>query len=257
MGHFYSKEGVPHFDVTPKKAQEMGLYYSVTEIQKLEHNEGISQWKINTAIQCCANNGQEDGESFDDYKRRIKRDMYGDSSSTQLGTDIHNAIERVLSRGVDLGDIEDRLIPYVTPAVNYFLGQEFELISVEKIVTNQKEGYAGTADMIAQSKNKQDFILDWKTTGNIPSKPYPGQVEQVSAYAVAEFGEDRVLNEEIWGANAYIHQKEFYKIGERKGQAKFRVHSYNPETLARAYRGFLKVLDLWRFRTGYDPRQHN
>lgn len=255
MGHFYSKEGVPHFDVTPKKAQEMGLLWSVTEIQRVEHSEGLKQWAINTAIQACADNPQHMDEPFDAYKKRIRGCMYGDNSSLQLGTDIHDAIERVLARGVDLGDITDRLQPFVTPAVNYFMEKGFEVLEVEKIVVNLEEGYAGTADMIARSKKNQDFILDWKSTGNIPSTPYPNQIEQISAYAVAQFGKERVMDGEIWGANAYIHQEELYKRGDKKGQAKFKVHAYEPKELANAYERFLKVIALWRCRSGYDPRK--
>ena len=92
--------------------------------------------------------------------------------------------------------------------------------------------------------------MDWKSTGTIPSKPYASHPEQISAYAVAEYGRDRVMNGEIWGANAYISTKDL----DRQGLAKFRVHSYKPEELAKSYQNFEKICELWRIRNDYDPR---
>ena len=251
MGHFYAKDGTPHFDLAPAKAKELGLYFSVTEIQKCEANPGLDRWKLNTAIDTSVKNPMTAHEKIEDYRRRIINAMYADNSATQLGTDIHDAIEHILDGSRTIDHVSQDLLPYVKPAIEYFQEKEFEVVALEKIVVNVDEGYAGTADCIAKSGDL-DFILDWKSTKTIPSKPYDSHPEQVSAYAVAYFGEDRVMNGEIWGANAYISTSAKDK---KTGLAKFRVHSYEPSVLAEAYKRFKIVNNLWRMRNKYDPRK--
>ena len=254
---FYSKEGQPHFDVTPKVAKEMGLYYSVTEIQKIEASPGLDRWKLNTAIKTADENPCEADEDLKSYQSRIIKQMYDNNSATALGTKIHDAIENVLSGDKEREQVDKDLLPFVNPALDYFYDKGFEIVDLEKIVVNPQEAYAGTADVIAKTPKGQDFILDWKSTNTIPSTPYAQQPEQISAYAVAEFGYDRVMNGEIWGANFYISTSSIYKRGEHKGKAKFKVSSYRPEELAEAYKRFMIVNELFRIRTGYDPRIQN
>lgn len=257
MGHFYSKEGTPHFDVTPAVAQEMGLFYSVTEIQRIESSPGLDRWKLNTAIQTADENPMKVDEDIKTYQSRIIKTMYENNNATALGTKIHDAIEHVLSGDREREQVDDDLLPYVNPALDYFYDKGFEIVDLEKIVVNRSEAYAGTADVIAKTKSGQDFILDWKSTNTIPSKPYAQQPEQISAYAVAEYGYERVMNGEIWGANFYISTSSIYKRGEHKGKAKFKVSSYRPEELAEAYKRFMVVNELFRIRTGYDPRKQD
>lgn len=253
MPHFYDREGNPHFDVRPKQAKEMGLFYSVTEIQKIEASPGLEMWKLNTAIETADASPRGTDESIDNYKKRIKNEMYSGSSATNLGTRIHDAIENCLGSSDHIKQIDDDLLPYVRPAITYFKEKGFVPISLEKIVTHPGEAYAGTADVIAKTSGGKDFILDWKSTKTIPSKPYATHPEQISAYAVAEFGYERVMNGEIWGANAYISTS----VLDKSGDAKFRVHSYKPSVLAEAYKRFMLINELFRIRTGYDPREQN
>lgn len=257
MGHFYAKDGTPHFDVTPKVAMEMGLFYSVTEIQKIEASPGLDRWKLNTAIETASNSPIRDDEDIKAYQRRIIEEMYGDKSATALGTKIHDAIEHVLSGERTREQVSEDLLPFVNPPLDYFEEKGFEVVDLERIVVNENEGYAGTADVLAKTPNGMDIIMDWKSTKTIPSKPYNSHPEQISAYAVAHFGYDRVMNGEIWGANAYISTSEIYKRGENKGKAKFKVASYKPQELAEAYTRFQIVNELFRIRTGYDPRVSN
>jgi hypothetical protein len=78
MPHCYDREGNPHFDLTPAKAKKEGLYFSVTEIQKIESAPGLEMWKQNSMIAEAYNNGPEKGESLKDFQRRVKNAIYGD-----------------------------------------------------------------------------------------------------------------------------------------------------------------------------------
>lgn len=253
MGHYYSSEGVPHFDVTPKKAKEMGLFYSVTEILRVLYSQGLETWKINSAIDYCFNNPPNGEIDICDYKKEVKQEMY-DDTALSLGTSIHDNIERILRGQLELEDVDKKLQKFVVPCIEYFRGKKFKLHDIEAIVTNSDEGYAGTADIVAETADGDPFIMDWKSTGTIPSKPYFSQKLQISAYAVATFGLDRVMNHEVWGANAYISTSQVWKRGAEKGKAKFKVMSYEPEVLAESYKSFQMVCALWREIEGYDPR---
>ena len=117
-----------------------------------------------------------------------------------------------------------------------------------------EHGFAGTADCIGHSKDGTPFILDWKSKKTVPGKtiqPYPENRWQLASYAVAAYGEDRVLNGEIWGCNAFISTTEF---GD-DGIARFEAFSHNPETMAEAWETAKTLFDLHRKITGYDPRK--
>jgi hypothetical protein len=251
MSHFYSSEGLPHFGITAKSARERGLFYSVTEILRVLHSQGLEIWKINSAIDYCFENPAEC--ELDEYRREVKKGMYDDSALT-LGTNIHDRIERILKGELELDDVEDKFKKFVEPCIDYFISKKFKLIDIEQIVVNPDEGYAGTADIVAETSNGQPFIMDWKSCGKIPSKPHYTQKLQISAYAVATFGLDAVMAHEVWGANAYISTTEINKRGPEKGKHKFKVKSYRPEELAKNYKLFQMVCALWRDIEGYDPR---
>lgn len=258
MGHFYSKEGRPHFDLAPREAKARGLLYSVTEILRVLHSQGLEMWKINSAIEYCFKNPVTELDEETDlqtYKKMVRGGMY-DDSATALGTKIHDEIEHILRDGRALEDTPKDLIKYVQPCIEYFMSKKFKIIDIEQIVVNEDEGYAGTADVVAQTKNGQDFIMDWKSTTTIPTKPYYTQKLQIGAYAVATFGEQAVKDHQVWGANAYVSTRDVWKRGDQKGQAKFKVHSYRPEEIAELYEQFKTVCALWRIIEDYDPRNH-
>lgn len=251
MPHFYDKDGNPHFDLTPRKAKEMGYFYSVTEIQRIEASPGLDIWKQNTLLENAYTHPPEEDEELKPFQVRIKNALYGDKSATALGTKIHDGIEQVLGGVKALKHLDSDLVPFVQPAIEYFQEKGFEAEHLERIVVHEDEAYAGTADVIGKTPGGQDFILDWKSTKKCPSKPYPQQPEQISAYAVAHFGLDRVMNGEIWGANVYISTTETDK---KTGMAKIKACSYNPEQVAEHYKVFCLVNNLFRCRTKYDPR---
>lgn len=255
MGHFYSKEGRPHFDLAPRQAKAKGLLFSVTEILRVLHSQGLEMWKLNSCIEYCFNNPPNMDMDLDIYKKQVRGGMY-DDSATALGTKIHDEIESILRDEKDLEDSPKDLEKFVRPCIEYFRSKRFQIMDVEKIVVNTDEGYAGTTDVVAKTAGGQDFIMDWKSTTTIPSKPYFSQQLQIGAYAVATFGEKAVLDHTVWGANAYISTRDVWKRGEQKGQAKFKVVSYRPEKVSELYRQFKKVISLWRIIEDYDPRTH-
>lgn len=261
MPHCYDTDGTPHFDLTPRKAKELGYLFSVTEIQRIESAPGLEIWKQNQMIEEAFRSPAEDGEDMDSFKKRIKESLYGDNSASDLGTRIHDAIEQILGNDRDLEDIPEDLVDYVEPAVTYFREKGHVARHIEKIVVNIEDGYAGMVDVIGETAKGKPFIMDWKSTKSMPALgprskafkqgyAYANHLEQISAYAVAHFGRDAVMDGEVWGCNAYICTDP----GNKKNKQTFATCSYKPELMAQAYHNFDLCNQLWRLRNNYDPR---
>ena len=253
MAHCYDKEGNPHFDLTPAKAKKAGLYFSVTEHQKVIGKPGLEIWKLHEHLKTAHMHPPFNGEDAAAYIKRIKGITYRTGGgAAELGSKIHAAIEEVLIEEKTLDDIEPELLKFVAPAIRYFKSKNFEVLDIEKTVVNSDEGYAGTADAACLTSCGKKFILDWKSrkTGGRKVEPYSGQPEQVAAYGAAYFGSDAVTANEVWGLNVFIATDKFTDDGE----AEIYVTSYKPEEMARNYDTFCLVAELWRRIEGYDPR---
>ena len=46
MAHVYDKDGKPHFHLTPAQAKKEGLFFSVTEHQKVLAKPALERWLI-------------------------------------------------------------------------------------------------------------------------------------------------------------------------------------------------------------------
>jgi hypothetical protein len=253
MAHVYDIDGVSHFHLTPAKAKAQGLFFSVTEHQKVLAKPALEIWKVGEAIKAAKSHRPRDDEDDASYVRRIKSESYS-SSAADLGTSIHDAIQKVLEGNKTVEELEPKLQPFVRPAINYFEVKGFKDFALEKTVVNVNEGYAGTVDCAATAAGGQLFVLDWKSRKTSPKykklAPYDGQPEQVAAYAAAFYGEDQVEAGKVWGANAFISTTET----DEDGDARFEVVSYTPDEMKHHFETFKLVAELWRRANKYDPR---
>ena len=253
MAHVYDIDGVSHFHLTPAKAKAQGLFFSVTEHQKVLAKPALEIWKVSEAIKAAKSHRPRDDEDDASYVRRIKGESYS-SAAADLGTSIHDAIQKVLEGNKTVSELEPKLQPFVRPAINYFEVKGFKDFALEKTVVNVNEGYAGTVDCAATAAGGQLFVLDWKSRKTSPKykklAPYDGQPEQVAAYAAAFYGEDQVEAGKVWGANAFISTTET----DEDGDARFEVVSYTPDEMKHHFETFKLVAELWRRANKYDPR---
>ena len=254
MGHQYTVNGEPRHDVAPRKAKEMGLIFSVTEQFKILSKPGLAVWLEKELARAAYNNPPTNGESLDSFFSRLKSTRYNNTSgAAELGSEIHAAIEHCL-RGGSLDEIHSSIRKYAEPAVKYFNVKNFKADKLEEIVVCPEHTFAGTADVLGTTSNGLPFVMDWKSKRSIPSKPmspYDENRWQLASYSVAAFGEDRVLNHEIWACNCFISTTEF---GD-DGLARFEAYSYPPEEVAEAWKTARSLFELYRLVTGYDPRK--
>ena len=254
MAHCYDKDGNPHFNLTPAQAKKEGLFFSVTEHQGILAKKPLELWKLGQHLKTAFKYPPRNGEDEQSFIKRVKGITWKNGGgAAELGTAIHAGIESVLNKEKKVEDLDVDLRKYVAPAIRYFESKKFEILDVEKVVVNEKQGYAGTADAVGKTPCGKKFILDWKSRkfGNRKVVPYDGQPEQVSAYGAGYFGEDAVKNEEVWGINVFVSTDRFTSDGE----SEVVVTSYSPKDMAKNYETFCLVCEIWRRVEKYDPRK--
>ena len=255
MAHVYDKDGKPHFHLKPAQAKKEGLFFSVTEHQKILAKPALERWLVGEHIKSAFNNPPREGEDIESFVKRIRAYTWKNGGgAAELGTQIHDALESVLKGDKKVEDLDVNLRKYVAPAIKYFTSKKFEILALEKVVVNTEEGYGGTVDCAAKTKGGLKFILDWKSRKTSGKKivSYSGQPEQCAAYGAAYFGADAIDRGEVWGANAYISTNEF----DDNGDSRFEVVSYEPSKMKYHWDTFKMTAELWRRSENYDPRKN-
>jgi hypothetical protein len=188
--HWYSKTGVPTYEVTAKNgnlrkatladARKMGLFPGVTSILKVKAAPQLTEWLINQAIDSALTLPTIEGESADDRKKRIKRDAKEQAEKARdKGTLIHGAIEKYLNNE----RVGNDYLPYVTAAMD----AAFEWASVTQWESEKAfahwSGYGGKCDLHA--KVGDGWVIDFKskdfTEDNLPGT-WDEHAMQLSAY---------------------------------------------------------------------------
>jgi len=246
-GHWYLPDGTPmHFvekkagglrPTTLADAKKLGnLLPSVTTIDKILDKPQLNEWRINNAILAACTTPRIEGESEDDFCRRVREVDAESVSDTakQLGTDLHNAIEMSLSGN----PYELTLEPFVKPVVSAVL-EMGRVVCLEKTLIG--EDYAGKTDCIVEN-DATITIIDFKTTGakTLPAKSYPEHQRQLAAYAacIGSTG-----NKRIQTANIYISTV-------RQGEITVCI---NPDWET-SFKAFKLITNLWQILNNYTPK---
>ena len=257
-GHWYTREGKAMHtmplakgdgerNTTLRDAKKLGLYPSVTTLLGLFAKPGLERWKHDQLLRIAFDNPAKLDESFENYADRcLVQHEKPVEEAADFGTKVHDAIE-CYWKGEH---IPDELLGYIQPALDWKQENQLTFIEFELMLVSKTHGYAGTVDIVGRGKDNQMFILDWKTRKTQKGKKvtaYDFQIHQIAAYAAAYWGEDKVLNHEVHGANAFISSTE---------KGRFEVIRYSPEDLAKAWVDFTALCQLWRSLKNYDPRSH-
>ena len=135
--HAYRPDGTPVFNLSKSEAKKAGLYLSVSEILSIEAKPGLEVWKLNEHIKMAAQTPRLPDETDANYIRRVKANTWkATSGAATLGTEVHDATEKVLSGERDIGDIDSQIRKFVIPAKRYFEEKGFEILDLEKVVVS-------------------------------------------------------------------------------------------------------------------------
>jgi hypothetical protein len=248
-GHFYTIDGEPAYEIemksrpgemratTVRDARKLGLVPSVTTVLNVLSKPGLEQWKRTNILHSALTLPMIDGESLDDYAKRVEIDAAEQAKkAAERGTRIHGSIERAF-----LGlDYDEQDVPFVEAAFR----------EVEKIAPidqwraersfSHPLGYGGKCDLYTPGIDTPGIVVDFKTKefSEGAKLGFPEQAYQLAAYREG-FEMPRAR-----GINIFISVSE-------PGLAL--PIEWKEDDLDSGWSVFKHALEIWKLTKKYDP----
>lgn len=213
-------------DVEKPEADDVRLW-SVTTIIGALDKPALVPWAANMtaeeAVRVCKRLPQmveEDGpEETAKWlaAARFRKPKGQKLSAADLGTAVHDAIERFALTGERPDDVDPVIVPFLDQFTRWAQKAQPEYLAAEMTVYDTRYGYAGTLDAIAVIQGTR-FIVDYKTTAkpDEPKKvqaPYGTAAMQLAAYRYAEFAA-------AWRPRRFEQfRRRYYLLGEEERAA--------------------------------------
>lgn len=259
--HWYTPSGAPLHEVeradgkgtrptTLRDARKLGLYPSVTNILSVLSRPGLDAWKQEQAILAALTLPRRNGETTDDFARRVVADMSQQvRDAADLGSAIHRAIELYAQSGKLPENPE--VARLFEPAKQWFDSQVDCVHSVEAAVAHPEWGFGGRVDLVATLRcTGRPCVIDFKTQRTRLNKA--GQFApifhevwplQLEAYRQALVSRDPGL----CGAETAS-----VVIGSTDPVPVI-THVWDPLEAPSRFRAFLAARQLWVWTRGYCP----
>lgn len=251
--HWYTASGQPMHEVlkadgegtkptTIRDAKKLHLLPSVTGILGVIDKPALKTWlRKQAALATLRVPPRQENESEEYWLDRVlaEADVQVESAA-DLGSEIHNALEKA----IETGEYSAEVAPYVSPVFDWIWAQGIEITEREVVVVNAAEGYAGRVDFFGVDKHGRFVVADYKTRKTKPGEkvaPYDGQAAQLAAYAAAKFGPAALPS--VRAINIYISTTE-----------PGRIHVHEHADIQSEYAAFLACCHVWRWVKDFDPR---
>ncbi len=160
--HFYTKDGEPSHGSTLREARKLGLYRSVTSIDKDQFtNSFLEKWKLNELADACANNYRMPHESIEEYANRCYEISVEKARvAADFGKKLHDCFDRY-----PLEPSDPALYPWFVEFDKWYKENILETVASEKVMLDHDIGVAGRMDKIVIHKTLGRCVLDYKTQG--------------------------------------------------------------------------------------------
>lgn len=162
-------------------------YPSVTTIQGILDKPALMYWSANCAVDYLKENIEKlqnpAGPHVVDGLMAEARQAFRSVSKTELdiGTQVHNAIERYIKEGKDLsGNLPDAVQNGFLAFLEWEEKHKARWLASELQLFNTEVGYAGTCDAILEM-NGNIYLVDFKTSKAV----YDEYKDQIAAYLQA------------------------------------------------------------------------
>jgi hypothetical protein len=259
--HWYFPDGTPLHEVpradgkgqrptSLRDARKLGLFPSVTNVLSILAKPGLDAWKQEQAILAALTLPRTEGETLDDFAKRVLVDMTSEvGRAADLGSAVHAAIE---------GYAQGRWLPedkgvarLFEPARQWFDKEVTQVHSVEIATAHLEWGYAGRVDLVATLRSTgRPTVIDFKTQktrrdkdGNFKPILHDTWPLQLEAYRMALASRDKGL------ADAAIAS---VVIGSTD-PVPVVVKVWDDADKDGYFRAFLAARDLWVWQKGYCP----
>lgn len=196
--HWYTKEGTSAHDADLRKARKVGLYRSVTSIDKdIFKNEFIEKYNLDQLAEAAFNNPRQPHEDVDDYSTRIyEASLEHMEGAANFGTEFHAAVEGKA--------VTERIKPFLDKYLEWKEINVIEVLAKEKILLDHDIGVAGTMDTRMVHRVHGLVTADFKTQG-IKTDKKTGKKNKPNFY------------------DSFIRQLSFYDAVEAKAGGSFPV----------------------------------
>lgn len=259
--HWYFPDGTPLHEVpradgkgtrptSLRDARKLGLFPSVTNVLSILAKPGLDAWKQEQAILAALTLPRNDGESLDDFAKRVLTDMTSEvGRAADLGSAVHAAIEGY-AQGRWLPE-DKEIARLFEPARQWFDAEVTQVHSVEIAAAHLEFGYAGRVDLVATLKSTgRPTVIDFKTqktrrdkNGSFKPILHDTWPLQLEAYRMALASRDKGLADAAI-ASVVIGSTEpvpvITKIWDEADKAGF-------------FKAFLAARDLWVWQKNYCP----
>jgi hypothetical protein len=178
-----AKDGTPR-GTTLRDARKLNLLPSVTNILGVIAKPELISWMQEQAVIAALTLPRVDGESLDDFARRVAEDSHSArDNAAEFGTAIHHGAEQVAKDGVV--DYSGAHWETLDKYRSWFTAHCVRRIWTERTLVKLTPGYAGTADLLIDHQAYGLTLVDIKTTKlKEPAKfkPYKTWCYQLAAY---------------------------------------------------------------------------
>jgi hypothetical protein len=259
--HWYFPDGTPLHEVpradgkgsrptSLRDARKLGLFPSVTNVLSILAKPGLDAWKQEQAILAALTLPRSEGETLDDFAKRVLVDMTSEvGRAADRGSAVHAAIE---------GYAQGRWLPedkgvarLFEPARQWFDKEVLAVHSVEIATAHLEWGYAGRVDLVATLRSTgRPTVIDFKTQktrrdkdGSFKPILHDTWPLQLEAYRMALASRDKGL------ADAAIAS---VVIGSTD-PVPVVVKVWDDADKDGYFRAFLAARDLWVWQKNYCP----
>lgn len=246
-GHWYTENGESAHVVIGKNgnernttvadARKMGLLPSVTSVLGIMDKPQLTAWKIEQAIMSSLTLPKEDGESLEDYAKRVVKDSKESTSkAAEHGTRMHEQMEHILLKRAHSKDAD--LQPYIKTFKEWAEDNVEETYWCEKALVGA--GYAGRCDAYVRLKGIGDAIIDLKNRKVNPKYDpfYDSDCAQLWAYRIASENPKCACISVVLAAN---------------DPETLVIHRWDDNELYEAGVAFQAMLKVWAWSKKYNP----
>ena len=259
--HWYFPDGTPLHDVARadgkgkrptslRDARKLGLFPSVTNVLSILAKPGLDVWRQEQAILAAITLPRNEGETLDDFAKRVVIDMHSEvGRAADLGSAVHAAIEGYAQGGWMPEDKE--VARLFEPARQWFDAEVTQVHSVEIAAAHLEWGYAGRVDLVATLRSTgRPTVIDFKTQktrrdkdGNFKPILHDTWPLQLEAYRQALASRDKGLAQAAI-ASVVIGSSEPVPVV---------VKVWDDADKAGFFKAFLAARDLWVWQKNYCP----
>ncbi len=238
-GHFYLRDGTPFYEtqakdgtMRPTTLRDMrkveGAVPSVTTILKVMANQGLTVWLKNNLLMAAATLPRMDGESADDWIKRVEADSKEQSqAAASLGTSIHASLEKAYLKKEYPVEHKEHVESTMELIADVF---PHEAWKAEKSFAHAM-GFGGKVDL-----HSRKVVIDFKTSAFGEDGKVGGYDEHICQ--LASYGRG-VCDSNFRAANVYISTTD-------PGLVK--ILEWTQEDIQRGWEMFKCALQLWKLK---------